>query len=528
MAAWSDKQIELRARAAQDSRRAILPYIKSCLEMTMPWRLDGRSGASAFERLYDSTGPINVQKSASRLQSEFSPTGQRWFELEAGPLVPEDKIELLNRQLMLPTTLAHVSLDASGFPIASVEAYADMLIGTGAILAAEGDARMPIHWSSAPAWQLAIEEGPGHRVDNVFWAKAFEAYLLPSKWPGAQWPKRVQDLINQGSAEKVEVMQASYYDPELQGWRLAIQCQSGGDRLGAQRGSLRTVWDKARDRTNPWIIFRYWTTPGDPWGRGPVMLALPDIRTANKTVEMVLTAAAYALAPPLMVMHDGVVNPDTMSLGPRSLIRVARTGGPMGPSIAPLNLGGNVDVGQIVLEDQRDAIVTALKGRTLPPASGAVRSASEWIQRSQDLQSDFGSAYGRLNHELAPQVVARVLDVLDRMKVSGIDWQGLQVDEFFLKVKVTSPLARGQNLEDAQTVVQFWETAKAVGGEEAFHMVANLEHGLPKLAKIMGVPLWAVNDPETRATLAKAIGKMAVNMLQPANDGQAPPGMVAA
>jgi hypothetical protein len=86
------------------------------------------------------------------------------------------------------------------------------------------------------------------------------------------------------------------------------------------------------------------------------MLALPDIRTANKTVEMILKAAAYALAPPLMVLHDGVLNPDTLSLAPRSLIRVARTGGPMGRSIEPLNLGQNVDVGQIVLEDLRQNI----------------------------------------------------------------------------------------------------------------------------------------------------------------------------
>jgi hypothetical protein len=68
-----------------------------------------------------------------------------------------------------------------------------------------------------------------------------------------------------------------------------------------------------------------------------------------------------------------------------------------------------------------------------------------------------------------------------------------------MKVKVTGPLARSQNLEDVQTIVQFWELAKGVGGEEAFMHIADLQDGLPKLAKLMGVPLWAVNDEDTRA-----------------------------
>jgi hypothetical protein len=281
------------------------------------------------------------------------------------------------------------------------------------------------------------------------------------------------------------------------------------------------VYDTARDRTNPWIVFRYWTTPGDPWGRGPVMLALPDIRTANKTVEMILKAAAYSLAPPLMVLHDGVVNPDTLRLAPQALIKVARTGGPMGPSIAPMNLGQNLDVGQIVLDDQRQMIAKNLLSQQLPPDSGGVRSATEWIARQQQLQYDAGAAFGRLNHEFVPQVVARVIDLLDRRGVYGISWDALKIDQLIMRVKVTSPLARSQNLEDVQTIIQFWQLTKAVGGEAAFIQIANTEGGFPRLAKLMGVPLWAVNTPEKRAELAKAAGEMAQNVIA-ANDGNLP------
>lgn len=507
---WSDKLIDQRAQASEASRTRILPYVRACLAMVMPWRLDvGPHNGREFEQLYDATGAIQVQRSAARLQRDLTPPFQRWCELEAGPLVPENAVEALNRQLAPITSVIHASLDASAFPSASIEAYSDLLISTGALLATEGDDNMPINWTAAPAWALAFENGPGGRADNVFFKKKFPAWILPSHWKGAAWSEKTRRLIAEGSADTIEVRQSSYYDPDLGGWRIAIQ-ELGG-------GSCQVVWDNARDRTNPWVIFRYWTTPGDPWGRGPVMLALPDIRTANKTIEMILTAAAYALAPPLMVMHDGVVNPDTMSLSPRALIRVARTGGPMGPSIAPLNLGSNVDMGQLILQDQRENITKSLLGGQLPPESGAVRSASEIIERTKQLQYDAGAAFGRLNHEFVPQVIARVIDVLDRRKVVGFNWSELKIDQLIMRVKVTSPLARSQNLEDVQTITQFWEIAKAIGGEQAFFHVANLEDGLPKLAKLMGVPLWAVNDEQTRSMLAKAAGSMIAQAMHPAN-----------
>lgn len=514
MAQWSDKLICDRQRDAESARAPILPYIRDCLAMAMPWRLPGNQGTSAMQRLFDSTAPLNVQKSANKLQQELTPPFQRWAELEAGPLVDPSQIESVNRALEVPTSVVLAGLDASAFHIKCQEAYGDFLIGTMALLCTEGDDQNPMVWQTAAAWALAFEEGITGRVDNVFWRKKYPAWKLPLHWPAAHWSAGTVKLIAAGANDKVEVSQVTYYDPDIQGWRL---CVMENDRC---------VYDSARDRTNPWIISRYWTSPGDPWGRGPVMLTLPDIRTANKTVEMILRAAAFALAPPLMVLHDGVVNPDQLRLAPQALIRVARTGGPMGASITPLNVGSDVQLGQIILEDLRGNITKGLMGTQLPPAQGAVRSATEWIQLTKDAQYDNGAAFSRLNHEFVPQVWARALDILDRKKVSTIVWDQLKVDQLVMKVKITGPLARGQNLNDVQTVVQFWELARSIGGEAAFQQIANTSDGLPRLAKLMGAPLWAVNDQPTRKLLAKAAGLVAQQVLQ--SQAQPTPGNPAA
>lgn len=502
MAQWSDKLVCERQRAAESARAPILPFIRECLAFAMPWRLPGQQGIGAFNRLFDSTMLTNTQEAANKLQQELTPPFQRWGELEAGPLVDPTQIEAVNRALATPTDVVLASLDASAFHQKSLEAYGDFLVGTGALLSREGDDDVPIVWNAASPWTLAFEEGPTGRVDNTFWRKRFPATLLNGHWPLAQWAPATRQLIQDGKTDKVEVSQVTYYDADIRGWRLCVM------------ENERCVFDSARDRTNPWIIFRHWTSPDSPWGFGPLMMTLPNIRTASKTVEMVLRAAAFALAPPLQILHDGVVNPDTLRLAPSALIRVARTGGPMGPSISPLEIGGNVDVSQIVLEDERGVISKVLGNADTPPAAGAVRSATEWIQRTKDAQYNNGAAFSRLNHEFVPQVWARTIDLLDRKKVTTIDWSTLKVDQLVMKVKMTGPLARAQNLNDVQTVVQFWELARSIGGQAAFTQIANTSDGLPRLAKLMGAPLWAVNDEATRKLLAQAAGAIAGQVMQ--------------
>ena len=62
------------------------------------------------------------------------------------------------------------------------------------------------------------------------------------------------------------------------------------------------------------------------YGRGPVMKALPDIRTANTVVEMVLKNASIAATGIWQAEDDGVLNPATVRLVPGAIIRARPIG----------------------------------------------------------------------------------------------------------------------------------------------------------------------------------------------------------
>lgn len=512
MAEWTCQEIHQRAAHADASRAHVQVDIDECMALAMPWRSRFRRHGG-MDRLFDGTGPTSTQRFASKYQAGMTPPFQRFVKLEAGPMVPDQLRDKINAQLELRTNIVHAVLDASAFPNKSHESYADLAIGTGALLATKGTVAQPMTWQSAVPWQLGIEEGPTGRVENVFWPNGYPAWTLARHWPGATWGREIQKLIDTRSTEKVELLQASYYDDAADRWRLTV--------MPKNKDAGDIAWVSER-RSNPWIINRWFTTTGDPWGRGPLMLSKADIKTANKTVEMVLRAAAYSLAPPLMVRHDGVLNPDQMRMAPSSLIRVGATGGAMGASIAPLDIGSKVDLAQIVLQDLRSGIKRNLLDEQLPPVNGAVRSPTEIIERAKELQSDAGSAYARAMHEYIPAVVAAVIDILDSFNIPLLDWDQLKIDHLILKVTIVSPLARTQQLDDVQNIVQWLETLKAIGGPEMVIQASVIEKVGPQLGRLMGVFESMIRSQADRTRLEQVAGKVLAAQQPQSAPGQSP------
>lgn len=505
MADWSAKDLCERSREAENVAREMRGYIERAMEYSMPWRHPNAKNGRIFEKIFDSAGLTGAHKFPGRVQQDVTPPASRWFAIEGGPLVDPRQLAEVNKRLAFATTMCHTLLKATGFHKASKEAYADLGIGTGALLSVKAGENQLIRWNAVPPWQLGIEEGPSGRVDNVYWPRSYKAEHLPRLWPDAKWPAKVREQIAAQSRDPVRVLQASYFDPDILRWRYRIVC--------LEHMASGEIVHESLNRTNPWNVFRWWTTPGSPWGVGPLMLTLPDIMTANKAVEMILKAAVYALAPPLMVAHDGVVNPDTLRIAPHSLIRVARTGGPLGSSIQPLNMNGQVDLAQLALQDVRQSIAQHTLSRQLPPESASVRSPTEIVERLRDFAFDTGSAFGSFNDEYVPGIVARVLDIADQLKIPGMDFDELQIDQLILQVSITGPVARSQALADVESVTRYLEILNAILGREGMLAIANVEE-LHRLASMMGAPDWINRDSADREKMLQAMGEAAAQMRQ--------------
>ncbi len=104
-------------------------------------------------------------------------------------------------------------------------------------------------------------------------------------------------------------------------------------------------------KMSPWVISRYMKVAGEIYGRGPLITALPDIKTLNKTKELLLKNASLAVAGVYTAADDGVLNPNTVKIVPGAIIPVARNGGPQGPALLALPRSGDFNVSQLIIND---------------------------------------------------------------------------------------------------------------------------------------------------------------------------------
>jgi hypothetical protein len=218
------------------------------------------------------------------------------------------------------------------------------------------------------------------------------------------------------------------------------------------------------------------------------MTALPDIKTANQVVKYVLKNAEKEIVGVYKAVDDGVLNPWTVSIKSGAVIPVAAEG-----SLSPLQSGGNFNVSELILEDLRDNIKKALFHDQLGPVSGPTKSATEISIRQQELMSDIGSSFGRLQIEFINRLVKRSIDILTRnQKVAPIKVGNQEVE-----IKVISPLAQQQDMDEVNKLAQFIQFAMMVG-EDAVRIGLDLEAFPEHIAKLLGIDPELVRDKEER------------------------------
>jgi hypothetical protein len=268
-------------------------------------------------------------------------------------------------------------------------------------------------------------------------------------------------------------------------------------------------------QSSPWIVARYMKVAGEVYGRGPLVTAIPDIKTLNKTLELLLKNASLSIAGVYTAADDGVLNPQTIRIVPGAIIPVARNGGPQGESLRMLPRSGDFNVSQIVINDLRMNIKKIMLDDTLPPDNMSARSATEIAERMKELAQNLGSAFGRLITETMVPLIGRILYVMDER---GMIEMPLRVNGLEVKVTPVSPIAQAQNMGDIEKITQWVQLSSALGpeGQMAPRMGAISDYVADKL----GVPAELRTSPQEREQMMQQAAQAAQMMAQ--QQGMAP------
>ncbi len=339
--------------------------------------------------LFDSTAADAADNLSAAMYSLLTPPESLWINLvresDESP-DPEPAVAALR-----------ANLNDSNFYTTVHQCYMDLIIyGTACLFMAENPigADSAFHFTAIPISDIAI-------LDNcVFHTTTMTARAVLEKYSTWTPPRDIADKIKRDSDMPLRLVQC------LCGTDFIAWLDVGGNI--ENNIVVRGTFD-----TNPYLIFRWSVMSGELYGRGPVMRALPDIKTANKVVELVLKNATIAVSGIWQADDDGVINLANINLTPGAIIPKA-----VGSSgLTPLTSGADFDVSQIILSDLRDRIRHTLLADRLGLLSDKEMTATEILARNSDMVRILGATYGRLLHEFIKPLCMRGLQILSRRGV---------------------------------------------------------------------------------------------------------------
>ena len=370
----------------------LLQLYKRAISLREPWisrwddarRYTMPTSDTDLATLYDATASDAADNLAASIYTLLTPPESMWLQL-----VRESE---LSPDADYATSVLRAHLNDSNFYTTIHQCYMDLVtLGTACLFMGQNPigASSAFNFTAIPMSDIAI------LPNAIFHTTSMTANEVMEKYPTWTPPSNLRDSIKNDPSLQLKMVQS------LVGTEFTAWLDVGGD-------IENNIVSRGTFETNPYIVFRWSVVSGELYGRSPIMRALPDIKTANKVVELVLKNATIAVSGIWQADDDGVINLNNINLTPGAIIPKA-----VGSSgLTPLTSAANFDVSQIILKDLRERIRHTLLADRLGLLSEKEMTATEIMARNADMMRVLGATYGRLLHEFIRPLCDRGLQIL--------------------------------------------------------------------------------------------------------------------
>jgi len=476
------------------------------LDYVMPRKADitfvRSRGEKRTEVLFDSTAiTANTLLSAS-LQGTLTSPSLSWFSLKLRSRELNEDREV---QLWLEDTAQRMyeAFNDSNFNTEVHEMYLDLTsIGTGCLFveeANEGFEEGGIHFNTLHISEYYIGESVNGMVDTVY-----RKYKISAR-------QAVQEFGEENVGEKILESVKEKPDKEFN-FIHAVEPTEDYERAVGKSNTKLPVHschvcteDKMVVRTGgynefPYLVPRWSKATGEIYGRGVALMALPDIKTLNKAVEIGLKAWAKAIDPPLLVQDDGVIGRVRMT--PAGITVVRHDG-----AVKPLEIGANWQITDMKEGQLRTAIRQAYYSDQLQLQDGPQMTATEVQVRYELMQRLLGPTLGRFQTEFLNPLIERVFGIMFR---AGAFKDAPEIiGDSKIDIEYVGPLARSQRMEEAVAIERLYTLAMNIGQVDP-SIMDNIDHdeAIRMRARLLGVPKTVLRSSdqveEMRAAKAEA------------------------
>lgn len=393
-------------------------------------------GERQTDRLFDATAVEAAAVLAANMQGALTSPTLPWFRLKTRDdrlnqvKAVQDWLEQAEQKMFL-------ALRQSNFYAETMEGWLDLAVfGMKCLYLGERDAGPGETWGGLlfrahPPGSYVIDEGPDGLVDTVIREQQMTARACVQQWGEAAGDQLVT-LASSRPDQLATIIHAVYPRPEGQAASIGTKMPIASCYVHLES---RTLMDEGGFRDFPYAVPRWAKTSGEMYGRGPGMIALPDVRTLNRADEASLEAVNLGIKPPLTALNDGVIG--EIDLRPWGVTAIESK-----DALQALEMGTKFDMVNLFLEERRARIRRIFFWDQLQLPNEREMTYGEVERRLELMRRILGPTISRLEYEDLNVTVGRVFGIMLRRGLFGTAPEELQGAD--LDIEYEGPLAKSQ------------------------------------------------------------------------------------
>jgi hypothetical protein len=394
---------------------------------TLPNRADylieRTPGQKRMQYIYSSAPLSAIDEAAAGFHGNLTSPFLLWFYLE-----PDDEAMNRNQEIRAwfdAATLAmyrYFNGPRHNFASQSYEYYLDLVSIGSATMAVGDSADNDIVFSTRHMKECCWAESDEDRIDRM--SRRFQ---WTAKQAVQRWGERAGEKPNKAYTD------GKFADKFWFHHRVVPRLKRDKQRADSRNMAFESLYVSEADQTIideggfpefPYLAGRFAKASGETYGRGPGMLALPDIKMLNEFVKLLWRHGQKVVAPPLMLPDDGFLLP--IQTGPDSL-NYFRAGTRPTDRIAPIPVGGDMKIGldllnALVMQINRsfhlDLFRMPVDPRD-PAASGKGVTATFTNKIDSDGMRILSPMLARLQSEFLEPLITRTFAILWRKSVAA-------------------------------------------------------------------------------------------------------------
>jgi Bacteriophage head to tail connecting protein len=452
---------------------------------------------------YGSVAVVSHRKLSAKIHGAITSPSIRWFEM-----VFRDKALNEDREssewLNDVSDLVYNAMRDSNLDLQINETYQDLSgFGTASITLEE----MPgpkgqfngLLFTSIPLKEVYFEEDFMGRVQRFFREIEWTPAQILSKFETGV-PERIHELDKAGRTDKQKVLYCVYpannrvvpvgmkASPSRRPWGHCYILYDDKTTLGKAGG----------DYEMSVFIPRWLKTSGSVWGNSPGMLAMGDIKSLNRLINLDLVRGEKEVDPPIAVEERSLISDLDLRAGGVSVVRSVTGMKELLPAKQSFSTFERIERLEERIEEYffvpgLQALLTDNKERT----------AFEVARMQDEVLQMLGPTMGRIQNDLLSPLVARAFKMMARDGALPPPPQKVVEANAQMDVEYIGPLARAMRMAEANVIKEYVsfgagmaESALASGSTDNPMDNIDMDAAMRLIGRRMSVPAEVIRDED--------------------------------